>query len=78
MDLSNDRKYGKGKSGVNGENSKILDHPSTDLGQKMEKIRAGVLNKSLAVSLSILQIRVGRKDVEEVLKISCDPEFDLK
>lgn len=78
MDLWNDRTYGQGKAGVSSENSKILDHQSTDLGQEMEKSRAGVLNKSLAVSLSILDSRVGGKDVEEVVKIICDPEFDAK
>ena len=78
MDLWNDRTYGQGKAGVSSENNKILDHPSTDLGQEMEKSRAGVLNKSLAVSLSIPDSRVGGKDVEEVVKIICDPEFDAK
>lgn len=36
------------------------------------------MNKSLAVSLSILEILVGRKDVEEVIKIICNPEFDAR
>ena len=51
---------------------------STELGEEMDKNKAGVLNKSLAVSLIILESRVGRKEVEEVIEIICDPEFDVK
>ena len=60
------------------EGSAAFVMSSTELGEEMDKNKAGVLNKSLAVSLSILESHGGRKEVEEVIEIIRDPEFDTK
>lgn len=46
------------------------------MGHEMDKTKAGLLNKSLAVSLSINENWVGNKEVYKIIDIICDADFD--
>ena len=78
MNCSKGENSGREQIVESSEGSVRLVMSSTELGEEMDKNKAGVLNKSLAVSLSILDSRVGRKKVEKDIEIICDPEFDAK
>lgn len=44
----------------------------------MENLHAVMLKKAFVVSLSLLEACVGRKDVEDVIKIIFDIEIDVR
>ena len=78
MNCSKGENSGREQIVESSEGSARFVMSSTELGEEMDKNKAGVLNKSLAVSLIMLDSRVGSKEVEEVIEIIRDPEFDAK
>lgn len=78
MDFLKSRGHSRKKVSFSGDKSNYYYLSSTELGHELEKFDAWALNKSLNVSLSVLEVLVWRKYVEEAIKIIFNHELVAK
>lgn len=87
MEQSSSIQSQNGSGSVMGRNStEIYQQSKVVLSQgatppshcKRDCARSGILNKSLAVPFAILHGKVPEKDINEIVQIICDDDFDAE